>query len=509
MTYNSIIMPDADAYLKRAWNLATQIISRTKVHLDLNIIQKNVDLISKIFLSIFQIFLILIVGTYMVMLANFILTGQEGITILPFDTSGMGKDCSGKAVADRLSMEMRRIGDIHEHKQMLINSSEIIAQRNITITGTPFQPAQLIPPIVSKSQTMDKGLSEMGNVVVGPASVSLGQLLLILRSITGKSDKSITGSVEKYGSNISIVALMEDKNSRKGTLAWEMTLPLSDDNSSIEEKVPILTRDLAYNIVHDIGSWNDSQAIVLHKSWVSFKYLTEGWNAYIEYDITGDISDLERATDMIKKVIQVDPDYPELAQLFLIVRFAYQAMGDGNEERLLDLATRIPVLSGDVWYNKGVSFYYQEMWSDAADAFGRATEIDPNNKLYWASKSFVLNKNGTYEEALQAAEVAIKLDPSYADAWHEKGIALYYLGDYHNSSQAHKKSITLDGKIWWYYHDYAILLWGMGNSGSCDGCYAEAVERLDTALRLDLTDDEKDAIIKLKENIINAAQMAQ
>lgn len=505
--YNNIVM--RDAHIKMAWNWTKQNFSKAKVHLDLTEIQKNVDLISKIFFSIFQIVLIIIVGSYMVVLATFIWTEQDGITILPFDTIGVGGDCSGKAVADRLSMEMQRINNIHEFKQMLIDSKKNMIQKNETFNGTPFHSTPLIPSAFSKTQTLDKSLSQMGNIDVGPASVSLGQLLLMLRSRTGSSDKSITGSLEKYGSNISIVALMEDKNSSKGILAWEMTVPISEDKSLIEEKVPLLIKDLACNIVHDIGRKEGLEGVDTHKTWTVFKYLTEGWDAYRDYNITGNVSDLERSMDMTKKVIQLNPNSPELAQLLAIIQSAYQESGDGNEEELLDMATQVQDLSGNAWYSKGVLFFSRGLNIEASDAFDRATKIEPNNKLYWASKSFVLNKlKGKNDEALKAADVAIKLDPGYADAWHEKGIALYYLGEYDNSSVAHKKSIKLDSKKWWYYHDYALLLLIMGNRRNCDECYADAIESLDAALGFDLSDSDRKDIIALKEGILAKSQFS-
>lgn len=280
-----------NAYLIQAINWIRKSNSRAKAHLNLDEIQRKSDLIAKTIFSIFQITLIIFVGLYLALIANFILSEQEGIMIIPFDTSGMGKDCSGKAVADRLGMEMQKIRGIHEYKQMQINLNE--NKSSLDISGTPLKSPQFIPPIVSTDQSMDKSLFEIGNIDVGPASISLGQLLLTLRAIAGSSDKSITGSLETYGSNITIVALMEDKGSNKGLMTWESTMPIEGRNLSEEEMVPYLINNLAYNIFYDVKY--DSQATGISKSWISFKHSTEGWNAYRNYNITNEPGYLNKA----------------------------------------------------------------------------------------------------------------------------------------------------------------------------------------------------------------------
>ncbi|MDD1751255.1 MAG: tetratricopeptide repeat protein, partial [Methanothrix sp.] len=489
------------AYLIQARNWISKSYSWAKVHLSLAEIQRKSDLIAKTIFSIFQISLIIFVGIYLAMVANFILSEQEGILIIPFDTSGMGKDCSGKAVADRLSMEMQKIRGIHEYKQMQINFSK--NKTSVAIAGTPLKSSQFIPPIVSTDRSLEKSFSDIGNIDVGPASVSLGQLLLTLRSIAGSSDKLITGSLETYGSNITIVALMEDKSSNKGMLTWVSTMPIESRNLS-EEMVPDLINDLAYNIFYDIK--DDSQAIGSSKSWISFKHSTEGWNAYRNYNITNEPSYLKRAEEMMRKSLTEDPYNLEAAQLLVVLQSAYQVTGSQSEfSDLTDMALQIPVLSGEAWYNKGISASYDGHWREAADAFDSSVKSDPENKLYWVSKSFALNKLMN-KDALAAAEEAIRLDPQYADAWHEKGIALYYQGDYKNSSEAYNLSIELDQSKWWYYHDYALLLWMMGGDANCGECYEEAIKNLDIALKFDLSSQDRTDIISYKEEIIREAK---
>lgn len=360
--------------------------------------------------------------------------------------------------------------------------------------GTPLHYRELVPPAISKGE---KDVS-IGNIDVGPASVSLGQVLLIIRSITKSSAKTITGSLERYGSNISIVALIDDGNSKNGTLAWEMSLPISVDNPSAEEMIPFLLRDLAYNVVHDIARKDEVEPAGLPKTWMAFKYLNEGWAAYRAYNISGDINDLGRATSMIEGAFQIDPDNSELAQLLSRVQAEYQKKDKQDESmRLLDIATQVPDLSGDAWYNKGVFLSENGDHPEAAKAFSEAKDRDPNNKLYLVSLSFALNKltNNTeaYKKALNATDKAIEIDSSYADAWHEKGIALYNLGDYDNSSIAYEKSLQLDSTKWWYYHDYALLLLEMGKSERCDECHAEAIKSLvEFAFGWDLTGHLRD-----------------
>jgi len=450
-----------------------------------------------------------------------VLSEHEGITILPFDTSGMGDDCSGKAVSDRLSMEILEIKEIREYKQNIINLSMNTTKKDIDETpsmyparaslimfglneaaekntqGTPLKYAEF----TLKTQNMEKSFSDLGNVAVGSASLSFGQMLWMLRSMAGRSDRSISGSVEFYGRNISIVAVMDEKGSKNGAKIWERTLQADNGIQSREEKVPSLVRDLAYNIFYDLQS--NSQGGSLDNNWLSFEYLTEGWNAYRYYNLTGNTSYLDTAEEMMKCAFKEDPNSIESAQLMAILQSSYQEIGDFDRAmNLMDIATQMPILSADAWFNKGVSLSAKGAWSDANYAFDKATKIDPDNKMYWVAKSYVLNKLGN-ENAQAAADRAINLDPDYADAWHERGIALYQAGNYDNSSEAYKRAIALDGGLWWYYYDYAILLEAMGLSRGCDSCYADAIKNLDVALKFNLNNADRNDIYQFKEKITN------
>jgi len=488
-----------DPDLKAICERFRQFIFRARAQLNLAEIQEKTDIICKIFTSVFQIVLIFVVGFYLIMLANMVLSEHEGITILPFDTSGIGDDCSGKAVSDRLSMELLEIKEIREYKQSLINSSPNTTNKNIY--GTPLKYAELTQSIFLKTQNTETSLSDLGNVAVGSASLSFGQMLWMLRSMAGRSDRSISGSVEFYGRNISIVAVMDEKGSKNGAKIWERTLQADNGTQSREEKVPSLVRDLAYNIFYDLQS--NSQGGSLDNNWLSFEYLTEGWNAYRYYNLTGNTSYLDTAEEKMKCAFKEDPNSIESAQLLAILQSSYQEIGDFDRAmNLMDIATQMPILSADAWFNKGVSLSAKGAWSDANYAFDKATKIDPDNKMYWVAKSYVLNKLGN-ENAQAAADRAINLDPDYADAWHERGIALYQAGNYDNSSEAYKRAIALDGGLWWYYYDYAILLEAMGLSRGCDSCYADAIKNLDVALKFNLNNADRNDIYQFKEKITN------
>lgn len=514
-----------DPDLKAICERFRQFIFRARAQLNLAEIQRKMDILCKIFISVFQIALIFVVGFYLIMLAEMVLSEQEGITILPFDTSGMGEDCSGKAVSDRLSMEILEIKEIREYKQNLINLSMNTTKKDIDGTpfmyparaplimfglneaaekntqGTALKYAELTQSIFLKTQNMERSFSDLGNVAVGSASLSFGQMLWMLRSMAGRSDRSISGSVEFYGRNISIVAVMDEKGSKNGAKIWERTLQADNGTQSREEKVPSLVRDLAYNIFYDLQS--NSQGGSLDNNWLSFEYLTEGWNAYRYYNLTGNTSYLDTAEEMMKRAFKEDPNSIESAQLMAILQSSYQEIGDFDRAmNLMDIATQMPILSADAWFNKGVLLSAEWAFSDANDAFNHAIKVDPNNKMYWVAKSYVLNKLGN-ENALVAADEALNLDPGYADAWHERGIALYQAGDYDNSSDAYKKAITLDGGLWWYYYDYAILLMTMGQSRDCNSCYNEAIKNLNIALELNLSYADRNDIYKLKEITTN------
>jgi predicted O-linked N-acetylglucosamine transferase (SPINDLY family) len=62
-------------------------------------------------------------------------------------------------------------------------------------------------------------------------------------------------------------------------------------------------------------------------------------------------------------------------------------------------------------YLRGLALTEQELWSQAADAFGRATVLNPDDAVFWLNLAHARVKLGDLENAADAARCAARLDP--------------------------------------------------------------------------------------------------
>jgi tetratricopeptide (TPR) repeat protein len=90
-----------------------------------------------------------------------------------------------------------------------------------------------------------------------------------------------------------------------------------------------------------------------------------------------------------------------------------------------------PALAGGAyaepaWYNLGLAAYKLERWRQAADAFGRAAELNPERVETHFQRGVALHRAGACAEAVPALERALELAPS-------KYQARYYLGKCHEA----------------------------------------------------------------------------
>jgi hypothetical protein len=80
-------------------------------------------------------------------------------------------------------------------------------------------------------------------------------------------------------------------------------------------------------------------------------------------------------------------------------------------------------------YNLGVGFAALEQWSQAAQSFARAVEL--NSSLYqpWYNLGLARQKMGDFSGAVQAYEKALLLRADDAETWYNLGVAQWQLGD--------------------------------------------------------------------------------
>ncbi|MFZ3147660.1 MAG: tetratricopeptide repeat protein [Methanothrix sp.] len=96
-------------------------------------------------------------------------------------------------------------------------------------------------------------------------------------------------------------------------------------------------------------------------------------------------------------------------------------------------------------------------FGEAMAANDRAVEIAPENATVWIYKAGNMDQIGSFtinlsllNESLKAYDLALELDPNNADAWHGKGVALVHLSQYLGDTSRYEEALR--------YYDRALEL---------------------------------------------------
>jgi tetratricopeptide (TPR) repeat protein len=75
-----------------------------------------------------------------------------------------------------------------------------------------------------------------------------------------------------------------------------------------------------------------------------------------------------------------------------------------------------------IWNNIGIILFRQEKYRDAVNAFGQATDIDPQFTNAWFNKSLALVHLGKDTEALKALDKVLTLNPRDKEALSQRAL---------------------------------------------------------------------------------------
>jgi tetratricopeptide (TPR) repeat protein len=75
-----------------------------------------------------------------------------------------------------------------------------------------------------------------------------------------------------------------------------------------------------------------------------------------------------------------------------------------------------------VWNNIGIIRFRQGEYREAVNAFGQATDINPEFTNAWFNKSLALVHLGKYTEALRALDKVLKLNPRHNEAQSQRAL---------------------------------------------------------------------------------------
>jgi len=478
----------------------------------INKIERRIVYLSEIeqkSLSVLKIIIFLLAIYFMIGVTFWIFEKEDGISVQPFEMVGFGANLNGKALASLLSFDLQRIKDTYEPIPEMP-----IAPNNNSRNRVPRPLGEFyIPPLASKNAPLEYRISSMGTVGTEGTSFSPGNIFLSMKEFFGNRLSTVSCSLQKYNHTMIIVAVLDDHHTKKtDTMAFRVERIINNTNASIEDEIPLMIDDLAFQISLELSKrWvNSKESYLYPQTWLSFKYLTQGRDAYNSYMITRDTIALNKLEELALLAKSIEPNYGGSFELLSSLGFAYVDLGKFDEaanafqnitefkpfesamgmglvygnkgyykEALysFDLATKLNSKYSPAWNNKGVILYRMGSFNDSIKAYDEAIRLDPKYVAAWNNKGDALNNQGRYNEAIRAYDMAIQLDKNYSIAWYGKGITLADMGKPDEALLAYNKSIELNPKQMEVWYNKGLVLYYQYK-------YEEALQAYDKSLEL-------------------------
>ena len=432
---------------------------------------------SSIMFSLLMIVVVLFVIILLVGLGGWLSNKDEGIKIRPFEVANGEDKYNGEAISHLFTAELLKIWRIHNVEY--VDDHRSIESKNTTriLTSEKLVHPRLVPATAPTTENLTSSLADVVVSVPGVASVSLGALLAVLKVLwpLGDTGQVITGSLQKYGSMISLVVCLEHHEVR----AWDVRRRIRTYDQVADEHIPGLVRDLSFKIAHGLSSEASS------KTWQGLKYHTEALDAYHEYTLTNTLTTnteaLDRACKNCIKAANVEPGYEILLGLLYNIGIAY------TDKRLYIVAEKlfrqaIAIKSDypNAFFGLGYMCGVQNHHDEALEYFDMAIKLDPKNADFWCNRCAALMELGKHEDALNSCQKAIELDPTNAVFRYVKGTALMELGNYKGTLEYYEKMIVPDPTNVMFWYGKAVALMVRGN-------YEDALEYYEIMIDRDPT----------------------
>jgi tetratricopeptide (TPR) repeat protein len=373
--------------------------------------------LSAILWSMAQIILVLLLFAMSLILFRW-MSSRSGTTILAFENATGQEKYDGRGIADSLVAELHRIRQIHASTYEGVQSETLMIR--------------LMPPT---AESLGRDLSEVGTVGFGETKVSIGKLLMSLKRLWpfGDPGSVITGSVQKYGPMVRIVARMEYHE----ITAWEVSRKLEHD-----DELPELIRDLAYQVVRDVSP------NVAAKTSAGLKHFSEALENYRSFKQTGVEADLESARIHTLAASKAEQGYKTLFRLLYNLAGAFY---DKNEyiksEELYRTANAI-TSDKDALNGQGASLSLMGRTEEADRIYKQAIALDPKYAQSYSNRAGnLVGVPGRDEEALAEALRAVEVDPNFAHAHSVLGSVYVEAKDYDKAVASYDESLRLDPNL--------------------------------------------------------------
>ncbi len=213
--------------------------------------------------------------------------------ICPFEAVNCAEEYSGKAVSELLIAELQRIKHITstEYEGIENERTKISGEK---ITGENALGTVNLGPSSSSTSITGEKMPQIGTIGLGPSSISIGELMTTIKQMWRGRDggcQVITGSLEKHGSNIKLVACLMGSNPCAWTAQTQTIKRLQRDFADDFDRVTESPREdiFIHDPVRDLSfeiAFHLSQNDIAAKTVVGFRCYTEALDNYQQYVAT-------------------------------------------------------------------------------------------------------------------------------------------------------------------------------------------------------------------------------
>ncbi|MGA8806543.1 MAG: protein kinase [Thermoanaerobaculia bacterium] len=187
--------------------------------------------------------------------------------------------------------------------------------------------------------------------------------------------------------------------------------------------------------------------------WAGYNRLGAFYFAHVRY---------AEAAEMFSKVVQLQPDnqrgYNNLGGM-------YFQMGRYDEALRVFLASIAKEPTAQGYSNVGTANYFLRHYSDAANAFERATQLAPTNYLYWSNlgdayrwiPNATAQANVCYDRAIQLADGELKMNPTSTAVRARLAVCLAKRGNTKRADGEIRTALATDPKNPTYIYKAAMI----------------------------------------------------
>jgi serine/threonine-protein kinase len=205
--------------------------------------------------------------------------------------------------------------------------------------------------------------------------------------------------------------------------------------------------------------------------WAGYNRLGAFYYAHVHY---------AEAAEMFSKVVQLQPDiqrgYNNLGGM-------YFQMGRYDEALRVFLASIAKEPTAQGYSNVGTANYFLRHYSDAANAFERATQLAPTNYLYWSNlgdayrwtAGGTVQSNVCYDRAIQLADGELKMNPTSTAVRARLAVCLARRGSSKRADDEIRAALAIDPTNPTYMYKAAMI-------ANIEGRPEDALRLLGTAL---------------------------